>query len=201
MPPVRARESLQQFADSHGQRITTYYVENVSGARLERPELMRMIDEAYKGDILLIEAVDRLTRLSAEDWDSLSNTIKAKGLIVVALDLPTSYIMMNTAPDTEAFQTRMNAALNAMMLDTLAAMSRKDYLQRQSRQGQGIKRLKADIDAGKTTKRLGAKVSTNQERIIMLLKKGVSWTEIEIATGASRSTVVRAARKLKTESA
>ncbi len=50
----RARESLQQFADQHDRKIGTYYTENESGGKLARPELLRMLDEAYDGDTLLI---------------------------------------------------------------------------------------------------------------------------------------------------
>ena len=37
----RARDSLIQFAAQYGQRIAAFYIENVSGATLHRPELMR----------------------------------------------------------------------------------------------------------------------------------------------------------------
>ena len=37
----RAKGLLQEFADAHNQLIGTYYVETESGAKLERPELMR----------------------------------------------------------------------------------------------------------------------------------------------------------------
>jgi DNA invertase Pin-like site-specific DNA recombinase len=49
---------------------------------------------------------------------------------VVALDLPTSWI---AKPD-DAFTARMFEALNAMMLDMLAAIARKDYDDRRRRQ-------------------------------------------------------------------
>ena len=193
----RAKESLELFAEQHKQRITTFYTENVSGAKLERPELMRMIEEAHRGDILLIEAVDRLTRLSAGDWDTLRSDIKAKGLIVVALDLPTSHGLMKPAADGDEFQARMNEAINGMMLDMLAAMAAKDYTQRRARQRQGIDSLQADIKAGKSDKHFGIKAKGSKDKIIPLLKKDVSWTEIEVSTGCSRSTIARVARKLK----
>ncbi len=193
----RARESLQQFADQHDRKIGTYYTENESGAKLTRPELLRMLDEAHDGDILLIEAVDRLTRLSAENWDKLNGIIKEKGLIIVSMDLPTSHAAMAITGTSDDFQGRMLQAVNSMLLDMLAAISRKDYEQRRERQAQGIAKLKSDIKDGKTTKQLGAKKHSNTDKITVLLEKGVSWTEIEVATGCSRSTVARVARKLK----
>ena len=59
----RARESLVQFAANHGQRIAAFYVENVSGATLHRPELMKLIADSGEGDIVLVEQIDRLARL------------------------------------------------------------------------------------------------------------------------------------------
>lgn len=59
----RAKASLIQFAEQHGQRIAAFYTENVSGATLHRPELMRLIAESGEGDIVLVEQIDRLARL------------------------------------------------------------------------------------------------------------------------------------------
>lgn len=67
----RAKASLIQFAEQHGQRIAAFYTENVSGATLHRPELMRLIAESGEGDIVLVEQIDRLARLKQQDWDTL----------------------------------------------------------------------------------------------------------------------------------
>ena len=56
------------------------YVENFSGTKLERPTLNRLLDEAQPTDILLVESVDRLSRLSQDDFSTLKQRIKAKGL-------------------------------------------------------------------------------------------------------------------------
>src|SRR5262245_35208447 len=49
--------------------------------------------------------------------------------------LPTSWMMTKS---DDAFTARMFEALNAMMLDMLAAIARKDYDDRRRRQMQGI---------------------------------------------------------------
>ena len=38
----RARKQLDQFVAEHDQRIAAYFVENISGATLHRPELIRL---------------------------------------------------------------------------------------------------------------------------------------------------------------
>ena len=87
----RARADLEQFTSERGQKIAAWYVENESGAKLQRPELFRLINEAHHGDVLLIEQVDRLSRLNAADWETLKAKLNEKRIRVVALDLPTSW--------------------------------------------------------------------------------------------------------------
>jgi len=137
----RAKAELDAFATERGLRIAAYYVENESGASLRRPELFRLLSDCHAGDVLLIEQVDRLSRLDAEDWEHLKRELQVRKVRVVALDLPTSW-MMTTA--TDEMTARMMDALNGMMLDMLAAIARKDYTDRRRRQQQGIEKLKAD---------------------------------------------------------
>ncbi|MBA4501841.1 recombinase family protein [Marinobacterium marinum] len=164
----RARSDLEQFASDHGHKVASYYTENESGTRKDRPELMRLLDDAHAGDVLLVEQVDRLSRLSADDWKTLRHEIDSKGVRVVALDLPTSHAAMKeTAGDD--FTARMLDALNGMMLDVLAAVARKDYDDRRRRQRQGIDKAKA---AGVYQGR--KKDADKRLRVAELLEKGHS---------------------------
>ena len=43
------------------------YVEHFSGTKLDRPALAKLLKDAEQGDILLVESVDRLSRLSQGD--------------------------------------------------------------------------------------------------------------------------------------
>src|SRR5215217_3937758 len=139
---ARAREQLEGFATEHGLSIAAWYVENESGAKLARPELFRLLTDARPGDILLVEQVDRLSRLTAHDWERLKCELAARQVRVVALDLPTSWMMAKANSDN--FTARMFDAINGMMLDMLAAVARKDYEDRRRRQAQGQARAKAD---------------------------------------------------------
>lgn len=139
----RARSTLEQFADNYGQRIACEYMENESGAKADRPELLRLLKDAKKGDVLLVESIDRLSRLPTEDWAKLRQAIDSKGLRIVALDLPTSHQGI-TATKGDEFTDRMLAAINAMLVDMMAAIARKDYEQRRERQAQGIEKAKAE---------------------------------------------------------
>ena len=116
---TRARAKVELFAAEHGLNIVGKYVENELGAKLVRPELFRLITDSRPDDVLLIEQVDRLSRLTAADWQKLRADLDAKQIRVVALDLPTSWMLAGPADDFTMFR-----ALNSMMLDMLAAIAR-----------------------------------------------------------------------------
>ena len=88
----RARADLEAFCAERGLVIAATYTENESGASLHRPELFRLLGDCRPGDVLLVEQVDRLSRLNDADWEKLKREIKDREVKVVALDLPTSHM-------------------------------------------------------------------------------------------------------------
>jgi DNA invertase Pin-like site-specific DNA recombinase len=190
----RARDQLQAFAAERGLTIAAWYVENESGATLSRPELFRLLADAHPGDILLVEQVDRLSRLKAEDWERLKAELTARRMRVVALDLPTSWMMATNAADE--FTGRMFEAINGMMLDMLAAVARKDYDDRRHRQAQGQAKAKAE---GRYKGR--PEDAERNDGIARLLDAGQSWGSIQRATGCSRATIAKIAKRFKQQAA
>jgi len=190
----RALADLEAFVSERGLKIAAPYIENESGAKLDRPELFRLLDDCQSdgGDILLVEQVDRLSRLNASDWQKLKDQIAAKRVRVVALDLPTSHQLI--APPQDEFTSRMLDAINGMMLDMLAAISRKDFEDRKRRQTQGIARAKVE---GRYHGR--PEDTVRNAAIKKMLTNGMSWNSIIAATGCSRSTLSRLSQRLKTE--
>jgi DNA invertase Pin-like site-specific DNA recombinase len=185
----RAKADLEAFAQERGLTIAAWYVENESGASLQRPKLFELLSDCQPGDILLIEQVDRLSRLNAEDWAKLKAELAARRVRVVALDLPTSWMLANTGDETTA---RMLEALNGMMLDMLAAIARKDYTDRRRRQQQGIEKGRAE---GRFK---GRKEDSDRNGAIMaMMRNGASWNTIIAATGCSRSTLSRLGQRIK----
>ncbi|WP_169194365.1 recombinase family protein [Devosia sp. MC1541] len=184
----RARADLEAFAEARGLVVVATYLENESGASLKRPELFRLLADAKPGDVLLVEQVDRLSRLNAADWERLRSEIRARQIRVVALDLPTSWQLAATHSDD--FTARMAEAINGMLLDMLAAIARKEYEDRRRRQAQGIEKAKV-----KGSYRGRPEDTQRNEAILSMLRSGQSWNTIIRATGCSRSTLSRLAKR------
>lgn len=180
----RARADLERFATERSLKVASWYLENESGAKLERPELFRLIADASPGDVLLVEQVDRLSRLTTKDWEVLKLKLAEKRIRVVALDLPTSW--MGAGANLDETTQALLDAVNRMLLDMLAAVARKDYTDRRRRQEQGITKAKT---AGLYK---GRRADAERHAVIAdLLSKGMSWSQVCTATGASRSTIKR----------
>lgn len=183
----RGRKALEDFTQNASRSVSSWFEENESGAILKRPELFRLLEIAQQGDILLVEQVDRISRLGTQDWELLKSIITTKGIAVVALDLPTSYQFMKI--DSDEFTKRMLVAINSMMLDMLAAVARKDYEDRRRRQAEGIKKAK------KLGKYKGRRINQNlHENITALLKSGKSYNAIVSLLGCSKSTISKIAK-------
>ncbi len=84
----------------------------------------------------------------------------------------------------------MFEAINGMMLDMIAAIARKDDSDRRRRPMDGIKTVKAE---GRYN---GRRENVEQNAaIVTMLESGQSWSSIVKATGASRSTLSRSAKR------
>jgi DNA invertase Pin-like site-specific DNA recombinase len=187
----RAKNELMLFAEQMGFQVACWFEENESGAQLKRPELFRLLDIAISGDVILVEQVDRISRLNTQDWEKLKLMINKKGLKVVSLDLPTSYQFMS---NTDDFTERMLSALNGMMLDMLAAVARKDYEDRRRRQAQGVQRAKLE------GKYRGRPINTKlRNKIEGLLRENKSYSQIEELLGCSRHTISKVSKIIKSE--
>lgn len=190
---TRARAAVEAFAEERGLQIAATYVENESGAILARPRLWDLLNDSRPGHVLLVEQVDRLSRLTEPDWRRLRSEIDARQVRVVALDLPTSWML---AEPGDEFTGRMFAAMNSMLLDVLAAVARKDYSDRRRRQAEGIARCKA---AGGYK---GRPEDTERNKLIAtMLSKGLSWSQVQSATGCSRATVAKVAKRARADAA
>ncbi|HBY5198089.1 TPA: serine recombinase, partial [Klebsiella pneumoniae] len=145
-----------------------------------------LLGDAEPGDVILIEQVDRLTRLDDAGWETLRKQITDKQLAIVSLDLPTSHLALSSTV-SDAFTRSMLKAVNGMMLDMLAAIARKDYEDRRRRQSEGIIKAKAE---GKYRGRV-ADVQKHELIRTLRLANGKSLRETARLAGVSKMTVIR----------
>ena len=164
-------------------------MEAVSGASLARPELFRLLADSEPGDVLLLEQVDRLSRLTARDWERLKGEIRGKGVLIVALDLPTSWTLLGASQDD--FTARVIGAVSDMLLDMLAAIARKEYEDRIRRQAQGIQRAKSQgLYRGRPEN------TEKNAAITSLLKEGKTWSQIQAMVPVSKATLAKLSKAL-----
>jgi len=187
----RAKVALESFAADKGLHITGVYAENISGTRLNRPELMRLLDTAEKGEVLLVESVDRLSRLSTADWDTLKATIKAKGLRLVVADLPTSHMMV----EDKGITGQIMEVINSMLLDLMATMARLDQEKRVQRIREGLENKRAAEPEWKPTGK--GRNQAKWDKVAGLLKRnGNTVEEIAKIADVGIATVYRIKREL-----
>ena len=173
----RALNDLRAFANNLGHN-TTEYIENHTGTKLERPQLNKLLGESEHGDILLVEGVDRLSRLTQDDFSTLKQRIKDKGLRLIVQDLPTTHALINVTDDITG---AVLSVVNNMLIDLLATMARLDNEKRRERIKQGLERAgykptgkKADAKKHDRIKELAALGSMTKEEIAKALDCGVA---------------------------
>lgn len=180
----RAKVALELFAAEKGLSIAGVYAENISGTKLDRPQLLALLDIAEKGDVLLVESVDRLSRLSQTDWDTLKATIKAKGLRLVVADLPTSHMLV----EAKGITGQIMDVINNMLIDLMATMARLDQEKRVERIKQGLENKRAadpewkPSGKGKNTAKWEKVQSLMQEHPMMSADDVAKLAEVGVAT-------------------
>ena len=174
----RALCDLISFSKSYDDSYAEY-IEHFSGTKLDRPALTLLLNDAEKGDILLVESVDRLSRLSQDDFAILKQRIKDKGLRLVVADLPTTHTV------NEGMTGDILRVINDMLIDLLATMAKLDNDKRRERIKQGL--------ANSGYKPSGKKPNTAKHNRIRELASQTNMTKQEIAkaVGAGVATVYR----------
>ena len=123
----------------------------------------------------------------------MTGPVLSPGLLLpwpFGLDLPTSWMM--AAKSSDEFTGRMFETINSMLLDMLAAVARKDYDDRRRRQARGQAKAKAQgLYKGR------AEDVERNDGIGCMIAAGQSWSSIQAATGCSRATIAKIAKRVK----
>jgi DNA invertase Pin-like site-specific DNA recombinase len=166
-----------------GYYVAGIYCEKASGARADRPELLRMIADLQPGEIVVAEKIDRISRLPLIEAERLVTSIRVKG---ARLSVPGVVDLSDLAAEAEGVAKIVLESVQELLLKLALQMARDDYEDRRERQRQGIELAKR---AGRYVGRQAN--TTMHERIIALRSSGHSITKTAKLAGCSESQVKR----------
>ncbi len=157
------QEALIEEAKAAGYYIGGLYREKASGARADRPEMLRMIGDLQPGEVVIAEKMDRISRLPLAEAEQLVETIKAKG---ARLAVPGVVDLSELVQNATGVARVVLESVQTMLLRLALQMARDDYEDRRRRQRQGIDLAKA---SGKYT---GRRPDTAKHSHIVSLRSG-----------------------------
>jgi DNA invertase Pin-like site-specific DNA recombinase len=135
------QQKLIADAEAAGFYVAGVYSEKISGTIASRPELNRLIADLKKGDVVIAESLDRISRLPVAEGEALIARITEKGAKIAVPDLiDLSEVIDNS---TDPLVQIVLEANQKMMLKIALHMARKDYEQRATKQASGIEAAKA----------------------------------------------------------
>ena len=180
---LQRQERIEEEERRAGYYVAGVYREKASGARADRPELLRMIDDLQPGEVVVAEKIDRLIRLPLAEAEQLVTAIRAKG---ARLAIPGLVDLSELTAGTEGMTRIVLEAMQELLLKLALQMARDDYETRRERQRQGVELAQA---AGKYA---GRRADTaTHERIIALRRSGLTIRRTAELAGCSPSQVKR----------
>lgn len=180
---VRRQESIIENARAAGYYVAAVYREKASGARADRPELLRMVADLQPGEVVIAEKMDRISRLPLAEAEQLVQAIRDKG---ARLAVPGVVDLSELTETAEGVARIVLQSVQDMLLRLALQMARDDYEDRRERQRQGIVLAKAEgrYEGRKPNRALHA-------RIVALREGGLSIAETARLAGCSQSQVKR----------
>jgi DNA invertase Pin-like site-specific DNA recombinase len=182
------QDLTRQAEIAHSTRAAGYYIagvyrEKASGARADRPELLRMIADLQPGEVVVAEKIDRISRLPLGEAEQLVESIRSKG---AKLAVPGLVDLSEFASATDGVARIVLDSVQELLLKLSLQMARDDYETRRERQRQGVQIAKA---AGKYTGRLSD--TATHRRIVTLREAGHTIKRTAELAGCSQSQVKR----------
>lgn len=188
---LERQEDIVLQAQAIGYYVAAVYREKASGARADRPELLRMVADLQAGEVVIAERIDRISRLPLEDAEKLVHAIQSKG---ARLAVPGVLDLSEIAPEATGTAKIVLDSVQSMLLRIALQMAHDDYELRRERQKQGIELARKD------GRYKGRKANQAQHaRIVALRVAGHSISETASLTESSTAQVKRVWAKYKSE--
>jgi len=166
----------KQLKDSGAEKI---FIESFTGVKMERQELDKLINRIQDGDTIIVTKLDRFAR-SVSQASNLITTLIDKGVRVNVLNLG----------------ILDNSSVSTLMRNILLSFAQfeRDMIVERTQEGKTIARQREDFREGRP-KKYGKK----QIGHALDLLETHSYKQVEEITGISKSTLIRAKKRLKAE--
>lgn len=153
------------------------YVESFTGVKVERPELDKLLNQIHDGDTLIVTKLDRFAR----------SVSQASNLITMLVDKNVKVNVLNLG-------ILDNSSVSILMRNILLSFAQfeRDMIVERTQEGKAIARQREDFREGRPPK-----YGKKQVAHALELLETHSYKQVEEVTGISKSTLIRAKRKLE----
>lgn len=155
------------------------YVDVMSGATMDRPELNNLLGDLQKGDTFMVCKLDRLSRTATQGFELVQSLLKR--------DISVNVLNMGQIDNTPT---------GTLILQVFLAFSEfeRSTIRARMMEGKEIARKDPNFREGRPNK-----YTKKQINHALKLLETMSYTQVSETTGISVSTLARAARKAKAE--
>ena len=152
------------------------YVDAFTGTKTDRPEFDKLMDKIQKGDTLIVTKLDRFARSMTQGSELVSDLIE-KGIRVYILNIG----VMDNTPSSKLIRNIFFAF----------AEFERDMIIERTMEGKAIAKQNPDFKEGRPKK-----FSRKQIDHALELLNNNSYTQVAELTGISKSTLIRAKKKI-----
>ena len=115
---------IEQSTRAAGYYVAGIYKEKASGARADRPELLRMIRDLQPEEVVVCERLDRLSRLPLAEAEQLVASIRGKG---AKLAVPGLVDLSDFAAAADGVARIVLKSVQELLLKLALQMAREDF--------------------------------------------------------------------------
>lgn len=153
------------------------FIESFTGTKMERPELDKLLNQIQDGDTLIVTKLDRFAR----------SVSQASNLITMLIDRGIRVNVLNLG-------ILDNSSVSILMRNILLSFAQfeRDMIVERTQEGKAIARQREDFREGRPPK-----YGKKQVAHALELLETHSYKQVEEVTGISKSTLIRAKRKLE----
>ena len=163
--------------------VTNITIEKASGKDFDRPQYQTLKKKLVRGDLLVVQSLDRFGRNYDDIIDEWRYLVKTVGVDVKVLDMPLL--------DTRQGEGLIGRFVGDIVLQILSFVAETERMKIKERQAQGIKCAK---ERGVKFGRPRAKLPDNMDELLRLYGSGrLTLREAASEAGMSNSTFHRAA--------